>query len=110
MTIKAWSILIRQLPPRLSLKEAHRYIGESYDSTRRMLRRFRYRYRDARHTMQLATRRFNPDKADWSKSNAALARQWGVTKQRVHFVRRQLGKPFVDCRGRPPNKSRARRA
>ena len=56
---------------------------------------------DGRRFAQLKTRKFNPKKADWTQSNIALARRWKVTRQRVQQIRKQLGHPKVESRGRP---------
>ena len=55
---------------------------------------------DGRRFAQLKTRKFNPGKADWTQSNIALARKWKVTRQRVLAIRKQLGHPKVESRGR----------
>jgi hypothetical protein len=49
----------------------------------------------------MKTRKVNPDKIDWRKSNIQIARELLVSRERIRFVRKRAGKPKVEARGRP---------
>jgi hypothetical protein len=98
---------IRTLPENLTFNEAAKRIGLNYQSARRHLIAFGYPHSDGRKYSQSGKRRFDPDLADWSQSNIEIASQFGVTRERVRLVRKQLNKPFVESRGCKPKEANA---
>lgn len=106
----SWKLLVSTLPPGLTIAEASRRLRRPYWGTLEAIHRYGYEYSDGRRfrwsDSRLARKRgyrFNPLKADWSKSNIALAKRFGVSRERVRIVRRNLGLPFVESRGRKAN-------
>lgn len=91
---------VRSLPPGLTQKEAACRLGLPYQTARQLIERHRYRAEDGRKFR--SGKKFLPDQADWTASNADLARQFGVSRERVRQWRKHLGKPFVESRGRKP--------
>lgn len=101
MTASRYLNRIRRLPRGLTFTEGARRLGISYQKGRRLMQRAGYPAVDGRKYSQHAHRKFVPEDADWSKSNIALAREWGVTRERVRSLRAIHRKPFVESRGRP---------
>ena len=100
-----WKSLFDALPPGLTLTEIARRIGEPYSTIRSAVIRANYAYADGRRYGQQPNRRFVPEDADWSLSNVELSRAYGVSRERIRFLRTALGHPKVGKRGpKPKNK------
>lgn len=95
-----WKDLIKSLPLGLTFSQAAKRLRRDYQCTRQALFKYRYRALDGRHTAQLKTRKVNPDKIDWRKSNIQIARELLVSRERIRFVRKHAGKAKVEARGR----------
>lgn len=102
MNVELYSDLVRSLPPGLSQIEVARRIGLPYQSARQVIARCKYKSADGRAFSQNTKRRLMAEQCDWKRSNADLAREFGVSRERVRQMRDQLGKPFVESRGRKP--------
>lgn len=96
-------MLIESLPIGLTLGEAARRLGQTYQATRHHILKFGYPAVDSRKFAQSAKRKLDPAKIDWSQSNVTIAAQCGVSRERVRSVRQQLKLPRVESRGRKPN-------
>lgn len=92
--------LLKSLPSGLTQKEVATRLGLPYQTARQLIARARYRSEDGRRFRP--GRKFVPENADWTASNADLAREFGVSRERVRQFRKALGKPFVESRGRKP--------
>lgn len=88
------------LPNGLTYSEVAQRLGFSFSKARRLITRYGYKAIDGRTLAHHQTRKFKPEEADWCKSPTALAREWGVSKQRVSAVAKKLGIKIVDSRGR----------
>ena len=95
-----WKDLIKSLPPGLTFSQAAKRLRRDYQCTRQAIFKYLYRALDGRHSAQLKTRKVNPDKIDWRKTNVQIARELLVSRERIRFVRQQAGKPKVEARGR----------
>lgn len=100
MTDKEWNRLLRSLPRGLSYLEAADRLGLHYQQVRNAIKRLGYRAIDGRRFSQNHRRKIRAEDVDWSMSNIAIARLFGVSKERVRAIRDRLGKPFVESRGR----------
>jgi hypothetical protein len=96
--------LFEKLPPGLTIPQVAKRFRVNYQTARRLIKMNLYLYTDGRHFGQLKRRKFNPAKADWRKSNVAIAKQFCVSRERVRVVRGKLGHPFIESRGRKPLK------
>jgi len=90
-----WHDIIQRLPPGLSLSQAARRLRRKYSATRHWLLRLDYPFTDGRQASwtparHRRTRSFNWEQADWSKPNVLLARQHGVSRERIRQVRERL--------------------
>lgn len=95
-----WPKIFRALPRGLTFSEVANRIGKPYQQTRNAIIKFGYRVTDGRKFSQNPKRKLRVEEADWTKSNMELANQFKVSRERVRFLRAQLGKPFVESRGR----------
>lgn len=100
MTQDSWKSLIASLPSGLSYSEAADRLGLDYQSVRQAIRRYRYQAIDGRKFSQDGRRKFDPDKADWTKSNQWNAIEQKCSRELVRRYRNRLQKPFVESRGR----------
>lgn len=91
---------IASLPPGLSILQVAEKLGISYHRAFRAVKSSGYKANDGRTTGQNHYRKLNPDTVDWSLSNIEIAARCGVTRERVRFVRKALGKPAIEARGR----------
>jgi hypothetical protein len=96
-----WKALIKSLPPGLTFSQAAKRLRRDYQCTRQAIFNYGYRAVDGRHFTNMKTRKVNPDKIDWRKSNIQIARELLVSRERIRFVRKRDGKPKVEARGRP---------
>lgn len=100
MTQTQWKSLIASLPPGLSFSEAAVRLCMDYQAVRNAIRRYGYKAVDGR--------RFSPNKniqfwykdVNWQKSNVVIAREHGVSREMVRRIRKRLGHPRVESRGR----------
>lgn len=92
--------LSSRIPPGLTYIEASRRLGLPYQTARLALKRERYRAVDGRQYSQRGERKIRTEDVDWKQSNIEIARQCGVSRERVRFLREKLGKPMVESRGR----------
>lgn len=102
MTEKNWRRRIGKMPRGLTYHELASRWGLSYQAARRMALRHRYPASDGRKFAQVRARKIDPSEIDWSLSNVAIARQLLVSRERVRLVRKEVGAPFVESRGRRP--------
>lgn len=96
-------IAIRQLPPGKTVVEVARGMGINYQTARRLMLQCDYKIKDGRSQGALprttkALRKFNG--VNWNLPNVKIAKNLGVTRERVRQVRKQLGWPIVEARGR----------
>ena len=82
-----WAKIIATLPPGLSAKEVSLKLGCSHNAAAMALRRLGYCAADGRCAGQRARRKLDPEQVDWTQGNAAIARQWDVSRQCVHQAR-----------------------
>ena len=107
-----WKSVLAKLPAGLTHGEVARRVGSSYGAARTASLKHGYLSLDGRSYGQLNRLKFDTAKADWSKSNVVLSREFKVSRELVRLRRKQLGKEFVESRGRklkyfkpgPPNK------
>lgn len=97
MRSELWRKLIGALPPNLTVLEVARIFRRSPEVMERRLREAGYVYRVTRRGVLIAPWSLE---ADWRLPNVDIARKFGVTRERVRQVRRKLGLPPVECRGR----------
>lgn len=100
MTQDSWKSLISSLPRGLSYSEAATRLGRDYQAVRQAIIRHGYRAVDGRKFSQNGRRKFQYEGVDWRRSNVAIAREHGVSRELVRRVRDRLRKPFVESRGR----------
>ena len=96
-----WKKVLASIPAGLSYSEVAARLGTDYSTTRVAIKQHRYKVADGRRFAQNATRILVPEDIDWRKPNIQIARELLISKQRVSFVRKQLGKAPVESRGRP---------
>lgn len=94
-----WKPLIKSLPRGLSFTEVARRLRQPYQSTRYAIRRYGYRAVDGRK-FQNRMRKLIPEKVDWKKRNVDIARELGVSRERVRVLRRAMKKRPVGHCGR----------
>jgi hypothetical protein len=82
-----WYEKISRLPAGLDLQKAARTLREPYGAVRRWGVLFGYEFPDRRRTVS----REQWSKVDWSKRDALIARELGVTRECVRLVRRSRG-------------------
>lgn len=104
-SVRYYRRLLSGLPKRLTVPELMRRLDLTYMQARTAAKRAGYQTSDGRKFCQRKKRRVIPEKADWTKSNADLARLFKVSRERVRQIRNELGKPFVESRGRHYNHS-----
>lgn len=90
------------LPRGLTPTEISRRLGVDYHAALRLISRRRYRASDGRKFSQNHKRRLLPEQVDWTRSNADIAREFAVSRERVRVMRNRLRKKFVESRGRKP--------
>lgn len=98
-----WKEILKQLPPNLSQAEAARFLGLKHTTVRRWLLLAGYKFKDGRASSWTVSRRrsqmkFIWERADWSKSNIEIAKQFNVSRERVRQVRAERGKKKVNGR------------
>jgi hypothetical protein len=84
---KEWFAKISRLPAGLELQKAAKMLREPYGAVRRWGVLFGYQFPDRRRTVS----REQWSKVDWSKRDAQIARELGVTRECVRLVRRARG-------------------
>jgi hypothetical protein len=84
---RQWYDKISRLPGGLVLQKAARMLHEPYGAVRRWGVLFGYEFPDRRRTVS----REQWGKVDWSKRDAQIARELGVTRECVRLVRRARG-------------------
>ena len=87
-----WLKAIEKLPPGLSYLQASKRLRAPYSSLRLAMIKFGYSNVDGHHQGQLKNRTLIVEKVDWSQTNADIGRKYGVSRERVRFMRRRLGK------------------
>lgn len=98
MTATKWKELFRSLPHGLSFGEVARRLGIPYQQVRIAIHEHGYKATDGR---RFSSRRIIPvEKIDWTQSNADISRKFDVSRERIRVLRKRLGKPFVESRGR----------
>ena len=95
-----WEQAIASLVASLTFQEVAKRLGVNYQVARRIINEYGYKAVDGRKFGQVENRKLEPDKVDWRMSNVDIARQFGVSRERVRFVRNYLGKPKIESRGR----------
>ena len=101
-----WKVLIASLPDGLSAVRAAHQLRQPYQRTRKAGRKFGYKFSDGRRFRWgenvAPPNRYvlDPRKVDWSLSNVEIARRLLISRERVRVVRKRLGMPFVEARGR----------
>jgi hypothetical protein len=90
-----WKQLVDRLPNGMSQVAAARYLGMKETTVRYWLLKLGYRFADGRKfcwpsKRRLALTKFVSNKANWTRTNADLAREFGVSRERVRQVRAQL--------------------
>jgi hypothetical protein len=104
-----WKSFFDTLNPGLTLTEIARRLGKPHSTIRSAALRARYAFTDGRRYGQQPNRRFVPEDADWSRSNVELSRKYGVSRERIRFLRTELGHPKVGKRGPKPKKDHGKR-
>jgi len=87
-----WIKAIQKLPPGLSYLQASKRLRAPYSSLRLAMIKCGYSGVDGRVRGQLKNRKLQVEKVDWSQTNADIGRKYGVSRERVRFMRRRLGK------------------
>jgi hypothetical protein len=82
-----WHAKISRLPAGLDLQKAAKMLHEPYGAVRRWGVLFGYRFPDRRRTVS----REQWSKVDWTRRDAQIARELGVTRECVRLVRRARG-------------------
>jgi len=90
--IQTWRARIQDLADNLSALEVASTLGISETYAREVLHTFHYHYRDRRgeanrSRWKLAKKKVNPDKVDWRKTNAVIARQFKVSREYIRQLR-----------------------
>lgn len=95
-----WQSEIAKLPAGLSIPAIARKLKKRYAVTHLWLKHYKYKFPDTRgkwsrnghgsHCKKLDTA-----KVDWNMTDAAIAKQFGVSRQRVGIVRQDHGKAKV---------------
>ena len=95
-----WKQKLRDLPAGLTYSEVASRIGVGYFTARSAMLKHHYDAPDGRWFSKRGSRKVKPDKVDWSMPNIAIAKVFRVSRERIRMIRKQLGKPFVESRGR----------
>jgi hypothetical protein len=94
MNRKHWVKLVRSIPPGMSQLDAARYLNRKGSTVRYWLLKLKYRDSDGRrHWPERRKEKFrtiNPHAVDWKQTNVAIAKQHGVSRERVRQLRRDL--------------------
>lgn len=100
MTQKIWSQMIKAIPAGLTAEKAARIFRRSVTLTRRRLKENGYAIKEAKkHEIPAWTA-----EANWTLPNVDIASKFNLTRERVRQVRKRLGYPFVEARGRQNGK------
>lgn len=96
-----WQEMIAKLPPGLTVFQAAEQLGRNYNTVHRWLIRLKYPYVDGRTVWTsdrrgAVVRKIDPTRVDWSMGDSAIARQFGVSRQRVNLLRNRLRHPRPD--------------
>jgi hypothetical protein len=94
--IQFWSEKIKSLPASLTQTQAGKFLKLKSCTVRLWLLRFGYKSPDGREIEWPESRRakrriMNPAKVDWSQTNLAIAKKYGISRERVRQVRSRLG-------------------
>lgn len=92
--------ILQSLHAGLTYSEVAAHLGVSFAKARRLISKHGYQAVDGRAFSQRDRRKFKPEDADWSRPPIEIARKWGISKQRVSRVAKDLGIEIVDSRGR----------
>ena len=84
---RAWLGRLAQVEPGLKLGELAAMLGEPYATVQRWAAFLGYPIRDGRSER---SSRVNWSSVDWRKPNVAIARELGVSRERVRQVRREM--------------------
>jgi len=95
-----WKQKLRDLPAGLTYSEVASRIGVGYFTARSAMLKHHYDAPDGRWFSKRGSRKVKPDKVDWTMPNIAIAKAFKVSRERIRMIRKQLGKPFVESRGR----------
>ena len=98
-----WQTLVESLPENLTVKAAAKYLDLPYFTVRYWLLQLGYKFRDGRNCCWSQARRAKftklvASKVDWDLTNVAIAKRFGVSRQRVHQVRSRLKFPKIGGR------------
>lgn len=86
---RVWFERLRKLPPGLDADAVARRFGSNYRAVLRWAHVFGYQFRDRRRH----TDRDRWNKVDWSQTDAQIARELGVSRERVRQVRLERSLP-----------------
>lgn len=97
MKQKDWKKLISTLPKGLTARDAARTLGKKYSTVLMWLNKLGYKYRDGRADAwplqrRLSKTKINPKKINWSLPNIEIARNLGVSRERIRQLRNSLRK------------------
>lgn len=89
--------LVRKLPKGLTVKEAAKYLGQKYSTTRNWLLQARYKFEDGRSQAWPVARRLSvsmidPKKVNWTWPNVRIAEHFGVSRERIRQLRNSFNK------------------
>ena len=98
-----WKQRISTLPPRMAITQAADYLGVKFGAMRYWLKKVGYDYSDGRtyswpESRRLKRRQFDPKTVDWRKPNVLIARETGVSRERIRQVREDLNLKKVNGR------------
>lgn len=90
-----WKATIRSLPPGLSLTQAAQHLDKPFGSVRHWIMRLGYKFTDGRslcwpESRKRKCRTLDPAQVDWSQTNIAIAKQFGVSRERVRQIRQAM--------------------
>lgn len=95
MNLKVWSERIAGLPQGMTLSQASKLFQSPYSTIRYWLKKLEYHYDDGRSIAWDSERKrkiskVDKEKIDWTKNNAVIARELGVSRERIRQLRNEL--------------------
>lgn len=98
-----WVRRFAAIPNGLTQAEVVKALGLPEPSVRHWIKKLGYPCKDGRDSWsderKSQRRKFDWSTIDWSKENVEIARQYGVSRQRIHQIRNQINQSKPQTKG-----------
>lgn len=101
MNSEIWTVLLKALPPGMTVEAVSKALGKSEETIRRRGKQVGYKFSlKERYVYRKPSWVI---RANWRMSNIEISREFGMSRERVRQWRLKLGKSKVESRGRKCN-------